>query len=70
MHVFTNYYEWHSAITDRCGIVLSRAYCDKRYSALSDPEIPSTRRFKETYGEEYLDQVKAWFAQAQKEAAE
>lgn len=70
MHVFTNYYEWRSAITGRCGLTLSRDYCNERCHALSDPSIPATRIFTETYGESYLHQVKAWFAQAQNEATE
>jgi hypothetical protein len=70
MHVFTNYYEWRSAITGPCGLTLGRAYCQERITALSDPAIPSTRSFTETYGEEYLHQVTSWFSQAESEATE
>jgi len=70
MHVFTNYYEWRSAITGPCGLTLSRAYCNARDAALSDPSVPSTRSFTETYGENYLRQVISWFRQAESEAVE
>lgn len=70
MHTFTNYYEWRSAITGPCGLALGRAYCDGRASALSDPSVPSTRSFTETYGEDYLRQVITWFRQAESEATE
>ena len=70
MHVFTNYYEWRSAITGPCGLTLSRAYCMERATALSDPSVPSTRSFSETYGENYLRQVISWFRQAESEAVE
>jgi len=42
----------------------------ERATALTDPSVPSTRSFSETYGEKYLRQVIAWFRQAESEATE
>ena len=70
MHLFSNYNEWRSAITGRCGLTLSRAYCRERLAALADPEVPSTKAFLEAYGKSYSNQVCQWFKQAENEASE
>lgn len=66
--VFTNYQEWHTAITERCGLTLSREYCTERIAVLADESVPSTHGFIRAYGEEYLRQVIDWFRRAQEEA--
>lgn len=68
MHTFSDFTEWRYAITVRCGLELTAAYCRERLLALADSSIPSTRSFRETYGEEYLTQVIAWFRRAEEEA--
>jgi len=70
MHLFPNYQEWRTAITGPCGLTLSREYCRERIDALADPTIPSTKAFLKAYGQNYLDQVSAWFQQAEREASE
>ncbi len=64
MQVFASYDEWHSAITGRCGLTLSKEYCEERIAALTDEKAPGTKPFIETYGADYRDQVIAWFRQA------
>jgi len=61
---FSTYEQWHGAITDKCGITLSRDYCERRISALEDLSDPSTKSFIELYGEVYRDKVIAWFRRA------
>jgi len=70
MHTFANYYEWRSAITGSCGLILGRAYCRERITALGNASIPSTAAFLEAYGGLYLNQVSEWFRQAESEATE
>lgn len=68
MHTFNDFNEWRQAITIRCGLELTRAYCHERVEALLDPAISSTKNFIDTYGEEYLQQVITWFRRASEEA--
>jgi hypothetical protein len=67
-HVFSEFYEWRDAITGRCGLELTAAYCKERIQALMDSSVPSTKNFVETYGAEYLQCVIAWFRRAGEEA--
>jgi hypothetical protein len=61
---FETYEEWHEAITERCGLTLTKTYCEERIRALSDPKDLSTRSFVELYGEGYLQKVISWFRRA------
>jgi len=61
---FESYPEWHNAITVRCGITLTKDYCQTRIAALKDPSEPSTKAFIDTYGTQYRDTVVSWFEQA------
>ena len=67
-HTFSEFAYWRDTITGRCGLTLSRAYCEERIHALSDPAVPTTKSFTATYGEDYLKQVIGWFRRAQEEA--
>lgn len=58
------YEEWRHCITVDCGIELTEAFIDARLRALRDPGDPSTAQFVELYGEDYRDQVVAWFGLA------
>jgi len=64
MDCFETYEEWHEAITTRCGLTLTKTYCEERIRALSDPKDPSTRSFVELYGDRYLAKVVSWFERA------
>jgi hypothetical protein len=55
-------------ITQRCGTVLSREYCEQRMAALNDSSISSTRDFVKAYGVAHQKQVLAWYGQAAAEA--
>jgi hypothetical protein len=61
---FETYEEWHDAITRRCGLTLTKTYCEERIRALSDPKDPSTCDFVERYGEGYRRKVVSWFERA------
>lgn len=61
---FETYEEWHEAITQRCGIVLTKDYCQERLRALGDLQDPATKAFHAFYGEAYLNQVVSWFRRA------
>lgn len=61
---FESYEEWREAITRRCGVALTKAYCEERIRALADPKDPATRAFTEFYGEGYLRTVVSWFQRA------
>jgi hypothetical protein len=67
-HVFSEFHEWRDAITRRCGLELTAAYCAERVQALMDSSVPSTKNFVETYGEDYLRNVISWFRRAGEEA--
>ena len=68
MHVFSDFSEWHKAITLRCGLTLSRDYCTERIATLRDDTVPTTRNFIKDYGENYRTLVISWFEQAHNEA--
>jgi hypothetical protein len=68
MHTFTDFEEWHRAITLRCGLTLSHDYCAERITALQDEAVPSTRNFIDTYGETYRQTVISWFETARRQA--
>jgi hypothetical protein len=68
-HIFPDFADWRETITGRCGLTLSRAYCEERIHALSDPAVLTTKSFTATYGEDYLKQVIGWFRRAQEETA-
>lgn len=61
---FESYEEWHEAITQRCGLDLTEAYCDERIRALGNRKDPATRAFLDLYGEAYLGKVVSWFGRA------
>jgi hypothetical protein len=65
----STYEEWRACITVKCGLTLSSAYCAERLRALRDPADPTTRRFRELYGEARLSQTVAWFQRAEHEGA-
>lgn len=67
-NLFLNYEEWRDAITGRCGLDLTRAYCEERIEALADLTIPSTKSFLDSYGADYLAAVSSWFQRARREA--
>ena len=69
MHTFTDFEEWHRAITLRCGLTLSREYCAERIAVLNDDAVPTTHNFVLTYGETYRQTVISWFETARRQAS-
>ena len=59
-----SYESWKSPITGQCRETLSSEFIDARLKALKNPQDPSTKRFKEAYGEDYLKTVISWFERA------
>ena len=51
-------------ITGQCKENLSKEYLDARLKVLRNPSDPFTRKFKEVYGDSYLNTVIAWFEHA------
>ncbi len=62
------YEDWKHCITVECGLELTPEYISKRISSLNDGKDHYTQQFVKIYGQQYLDQVIAWFTQAQKQA--
>lgn len=68
MDYFESYNEWHEAITGRCGLSLTSAYCSERIHALRDARDEATKAFLKHYGTAYRDRVVSWFERALQEA--
>ena len=64
----TNYDEWRHCITVECGLELTPDYIERRIVALNDEKEHYTQQFLKLYGRDYLQQVLAWFSQAQSQA--
>lgn len=60
------YEEWQHCITVECGIELTPQFISQRISALQDQRDYHTQKFAKLYGQQHLQQVLAWFKQAQK----
>lgn len=63
----TTYEEWHRYITVEGGIELTPEFISQRISSLQDGKDQSSQQFAKLYGQQYLQQVLAWFVQAQKQ---
>ena len=63
MELYTNYEEWHHAITKVGGFDLTSEFCNQRIEALQNEDDPSTKSFVQLYGAPYRDQVVQWFQQ-------
>jgi hypothetical protein len=64
----TSFAEFCYLITQRCGTVLTREYCQERIAALKDSSIPATREYVKAYGATHCRQIIAWYEQASREA--
>ena len=62
-----NYQDWRHCITVKCGIPLTQTYVEERLRSFENKNSESTKRFIKLYGEEYTDQVIAWFNLAKHE---
>ena len=63
------YQEWWQFTAKDCGITLTDAYIEERLSVLQNPRDIMTVRFRETYGQQQLEQTIGWFEQARGEKA-
>ena len=63
----STYDDWKHCITVDCRIPLTLAFVEQRLEALRDPADYGTQRFIETWGEDHLARVIAWFEQAERE---
>lgn len=59
-----NYEEWKHCITVNCGIALTTSYLQKRLDELQDEAYENTKQFARLYGQEYQQQIIAWFSRA------
>lgn len=57
--------EWKHCITVDCGLELTPDFISGRIAALQNPKDYSTQKFIQLYGEQHLQNVLGWFAQAQ-----
>ena len=64
----TDYKEWRYCIEVKCGIKLTRTFTKLRVESLMNASDKETKNFRKLYGDEYLNQVLAWFQRAHKEA--
>lgn len=60
-----NYEKWRHCITVECRLELTPQYILERISALQNDSDYYTQQFVRLYGRQYLQQVLAWFMQAQ-----
>jgi len=63
-----NYAEWRMCIEKRCGLRLTREFCEARLAALRDRNDSHTRDFTRIYGETQLNATISWFERAQAES--
>lgn len=63
-----SYDEWKHCITVTCRQALTPEYITGRLEALRSPDDPGTRRFRELYGSEHLNDIQSWFERALEEA--
>ena len=61
------YNDWKHCITVKCGIPLTAGYVTQRITALNNARDHHTQKFRETWGDEYLNQVIGWFETAKSE---
>ncbi|MEN7342127.1 MAG: hypothetical protein AAAFM81_04260 [Pseudomonadota bacterium] len=64
-----SYEEWRHCITVECGIPLTPDFIEKRLAVWQKPDVEETRRFRDLYGEAYLQTIIAWFERAKRELA-
>jgi|GEM_PF-726319 len=63
-----NYAEWRVCIEKRCGLALTRTFCEARLAALRDANDAHTRDFARLYGESQLASTISWFERAYAES--
>lgn len=61
-----SYAQWRHCIVVDCGLELTPEYIAERVAALQDPRDYHTAKFIELYGEQHLQRVIGWFAEAGK----
>lgn len=52
--------EWKNCIVNDCRIHLTKDFAKKRLKVYEDPSNQETRKFKELYGAQHLDNVIFW----------
>ena len=63
-----NYEQWRHCIEVRCNLSLTAAYIEERLIELKDSKHPKTRKYRELYGAEQLQNTIEWFRRAGEEA--
>lgn len=63
-----DYTSWRYCIEVKCGLALTPQFLQARIAALGDPRHEESQRFAKLYGEQYREQVLAWFQRAATEA--
>lgn len=52
--------EWKHCIVHDCGIPLTVAFASSRLQVYKDANNPETKKFKQLYGEQHLNNVINW----------
>jgi len=55
------YESWKQCIIHDCKITLTRAFVEQRLSIYSDDQHTETKKFKELYGRDHLQNVIHWY---------
>ena len=63
----TTYEEWRECIEVRCNIPLTPAFVSERLAVWRNEQSQETQRFRDLYGDAYLQAVIGWFEQAERE---
>lgn len=56
--------QWRDCIVNDCKIEFTSAFIQKRLAIYQDPNNTETKKFKELYGEQHLQNVIRWLNQA------
>ena len=59
----TDFNEWVECITKKCGIQLSSTFAKKRLAILTNETHEETKKYKELYGEDHLNNIIHWYQQ-------
>lgn len=58
-----NFNEWKNCIVNDCKINLTKEFATERLSVYENRINPKTKKFKELYGEQHLNNIISWYKQ-------
>lgn len=56
-----NFQQWKICITKDCKVNLTKTFAQERLSIYTDYKHPETKRFRNLYGQQHLDNIINWF---------